>query len=88
MFGRVLSAFTSNLRVKLRSPLTVFRNSFLRLSQRALVSTHLYLRSLGRVNAEERGFGEGLLAGACPMELPMDPSPKTRKLISDPPEGG
>ena len=54
----------------------------------ALVSTHLSSPSLGRVKAEERGFGEGELAGACPSELPIDPSPETRKLVSDPPEGG
>ena len=35
------------------------------LSLWALVSTHLPSPSLGRVEAEERGFGEGLLASVC-----------------------
>jgi hypothetical protein len=52
------------------------------------VSTHFSSPSLGWVEAEERGFGEGLLALKLLPQPPILPSPETRKLVSDPPEGG
>ena len=57
------------------------------LSLLALASTHLPSPSLGRVEAEQRGFGEGDTGGGRRPKVPMDPA-ETRKLVSDPPEGG
>ena len=45
----------------------------------ALVSTHLLSPSLGRVEAEERGFGEGLLAARVDANCQWTPP---RKLAS------